>query len=142
MKGHLWQTCHYYPDGGCPNRTLIDRAYLIPQLLTPRELALIESTCAACEVCRTNRRQERRVPRHLAVAIFDERSGQNVEGATLNVSERGALIQVGGGTVFRLNQEVHLWLCDETGWCAATRAVITRLESSRSAVSVRLLSEL
>lgn len=142
MKGHLWETCHYYPDGGCPNRTLIDRAYLIPQLLTPPELALIESKCAACEVCRINRRQERRVPRHLTVAIFDERSGQEVPGATLNVSERGALIEAGGGTGFQVNQEVHLRFCDETGWCASTRAIITRLESARSAVAVRLLSEL
>jgi hypothetical protein len=142
VKGHHWQTCHYYPGECCPNRTLIDRVYLIPQLLAPPDLALIESKCAACEVCRRNRRKERRVPRHLTAAIFDERSGQKVQGATVNVSDRGALIQVGGGTDFRVNQEVRVWLCDETGSCASTRAVITRLETSRSAVSVRLLSEL
>jgi hypothetical protein len=142
MKGHPWQTCHYYPDGGCPNRTLIHRAYLIPQLLTPVELALIESKCATCEVCRRNRRQERRVPRHLTVAIFDEGSGQEVSGTTLNVSERGALIKAGGGTGFQVDQEVHVWFCDEAGWCTSTRAVITRLESARNAVAVRLLSEL
>jgi hypothetical protein len=141
MKGHLWQTCHYYPGECCPNHTLIDRAYLIPQLVAPPELALIERKCAACEVCRKNRRKDRRVPRHLTVAIFDERSGQQVEGATLNVSDRGALIQVGGGTGLRINQEVRLWLCDETGCRESTRAVIIRLETSRSAVSVRLLSE-
>jgi len=142
MKGHPWQTCHYYPDGCCPNRRLIDKAYLIPQILSPSELAAIESKCAACEVCRRNRRKQRRVPRRLTVAIFDERSGQEVQGATLNVSERGALIEVGGGTSFRVNQEVHLRLCDEHGCCASTRAVITRLESARSAVSVCLLCEL
>jgi hypothetical protein len=142
MKGHHWQRCQYYPDGGCPNRTLIDKAYLIPQLLASAELARIERTCAACELCRRNRRKERRVPRHLTAAIFDERSGQNVQGATLNVSDRGALIHVGGGTGFRVNQEVRVWLCDESGFCASTRAVITRLETSKSAVSVRLLSEL
>jgi hypothetical protein len=142
MKGHPWQTCHYYPGECCPNRTLIDRVYLIPHLLAPSELASIESKCAVCEVCRGNRRKERRVPRHLTVAILDERSGQKVQGSTLNVSDRGALIQVGDRTGFRVNQEVHLWLCDETGWCTSTRAVITRLESARSALSVRLLSEL
>ena len=142
MKGHLWQTCHYYPDGCCPNRTLVDRAYLIPQLLAPSDLAAIESKCVACEVFGQNRRKERRVPRHLTVTILDERSGQEVQGATLNVSERGALIQVGGDTAFRVDEEVHLSLCDETGCCASTRAVIMRLESARSAVSVRLLSEL
>jgi hypothetical protein len=142
MKGHPWQMCHYYPGECCPNHTLIDKAYLIPQLLASSELALIESKCSACEICRRNRRKDRRVPRHLTVAIFDEGSGQEVEGATLNVSDRGALIEVGGGTGFRVNQEVHLRLCDETGCCTSTGAVITRLESARSAVSMRLLSNL
>ena len=142
MKGHSWQRCHYYPDGCCPNRTLIDKAYLIPQLLAPSELGAIESKCASCAVCGRNRRKERRLPRQLTVTIFDERSGQEVQGATLNVSEGGALIEVGGGTGFRVNQEVHLRLCDENGCCASTRAVITRLESARSAVSVCLLCEL
>jgi hypothetical protein len=142
MKGHHWQRCQYYPDGGCPNRTLIDRAYLIPQLLTRSELADIKTKCATCELCHRNRRKERRVRRHWTVAILDERCGQKVQGATLNVSDRGALIQVGGGTGLRVNQHVDLLLCDETGCCTSTRAVITRLESARSAVSVRLLSEL
>jgi hypothetical protein len=142
MKGHHWQSCQYYPDGGCPKRTLIDKAYLIPQLLTRSELAEIKTKCATCELCHRNRRKDRRVARHWRVAILDGRSGQEVQGATLNVSDRGALIQVGGGTGLRVNQRVDLLLCDETGRCTSTRAVITRLESARSAVSVRLLSEL
>jgi hypothetical protein len=41
MKGHPWQTCHCYPDGCCPNRTLIDKVYVIAQLLSRSELFAI-----------------------------------------------------------------------------------------------------
>jgi len=139
MKGHPWQTCHYYPDERCPNRTLIDKAYLIPQLLTPSELAAIRTACANCELCRRNRRKHRRVARQLDVAIFHEGSSREVWGATLNLSKQGALIKVGDGTGFQVNEKVQLRLFDKDGYCESSRAVITRLESARSAVSVRLL---
>ena len=139
MKGHPWQTCHYYPDGYCPNRTLIDKAYLIPQLLTRSELAGIRTKCATCELCRRNRRKHRRVARQLDVAIFDEGSSREVRGATLNLSKQGALIKVGDETGFQLNQKVRLRLFDKDGYCESRRAIIIRLESAKGAVSVRLL---
>jgi hypothetical protein len=139
MKGHPWQKCQYYPDGCCPNRTLIDKAYLIPQLLTRSELAAIRAKCATCELCHGNRRKNRRVVRQLDVAIFDEGSSREVRGATLNLSKRGALIKVGDETGFQLNQKVRLRLFDKDGYCESRRAIITRLESAKGAVSVRLL---
>ena len=139
MKGHPWQKCQYYPDGCCPNRTLIDKAYLIPQLLTRSELAAIRAKCATCELCHGNRRKNRRVARQLDVAIFDEGSSREVRGATLNLSKQGALIKVGDETGFQLNQKVRLRLFDKDGYCESRRAIITRLESAKSAVSVRLL---
>ena len=139
MKGHPWQKCQYYPDGCCPNRTLIDKAYLIPQLLTRSELAVIRAKCATCELCHGNRRKNRRVARQLDVAIFDEGSSREVRGATLNLSKQGALIKVGDETGFQLNQKVRLRLFDKDGYCESRRAIITRLESAKSAVSVRLL---
>jgi hypothetical protein len=139
MKGHPWQTCHYYPDGCCPNHTIIDKAYLIPQLLTRSELAAIRAKCATCELRHRNRRKHRRVERQLDVAIFHERSRRGVPGATLNLSKLGALIKVGDGTGFRVNERVRLRLFDKDGSCESRRAVITRLESLKSAVSVRLL---
>ena len=139
MKGHPWQKCQYYPDGCCPNRTLIDKAYLIPQLLTRSELAAIRAKCATCELCHGNRRKNRRVARQLDVAIFDEGSSREVRGATLNLSKRGALIKVGDETGFQLKQKVRLRLFDKDGYCESRRAIITRLDSAKSAVSVRLL---
>jgi hypothetical protein len=139
MKGHPWQTCQYYPDGCCPNRTLIDKAYLIPQLLTRSELAAIRAKCATCELCHGNRRKNRRVARQLDVAIFDEGSSREVRGATLNLSKQGALIKVGDETGFQLNQKVRLRLFDKDGYCESRRAIIIRLESAKGAVSVRLL---
>jgi len=139
MKGHPWQKCQYYPDGCCPNRTLIDKAYLIPQLLTRSELAAIRAKCASCELCHGNRRKNRRVARQLDVAIFDEGSSREVRGATLNLSKQGALIKVGDETGFQLNQKVRLRLFDKDGYCESRRAIIIRLESAKGAVSVRLL---
>jgi len=139
MKRHRWQACHYYPDEGCPNHTLISKAYLIPQLLAPSELALIESKCAACDICRRNRRKYRRVRRPLEAVILDKQSGQELHGTTLDVSDRGALIQVGDCNPFQVNQEIELRLCDANGSCQASRAVIKRVEHARGAISVFLL---
>jgi hypothetical protein len=65
-----------------------------------------------------------------------------VRGATLNVSKKGALIRVGEETGFQVDQKVHLRLCDQSGYCRSTRAVITRLEGASSAISVLLLRAL
>ena len=139
MKGHPWQTCHCYPDGCCPNGTIIDKAYLIPQLLTRSELAVIRAKCVTCELRHKNRRKHRRVARQLDVAIIDGGSSREVQGATLNLSKLGALIKVGDGTGFQVDQRVRLRLFEKDGSCESRRAVITRLESAKSAVSVRLL---
>jgi c-di-GMP-binding flagellar brake protein YcgR len=139
MKGHSWQTCHWYPDGCCPNRTLIDKAYLIAQLLSRSELSAIKAKCATCELRHRNRRKYRRVARQLDVAILDEGSRREVRGATLNLSKLGALVKVENGACFQVNQRVRLRLSDKDGYCESRRAIITRLESAQSAVSVRLL---
>jgi hypothetical protein len=140
MKRHPWQTCCYYADEGCPNRSLIGRAYLIPQLLSRSELAAIKTACADCEVCRQNRRKHRRVQRPLEAVILDKQSGQELHGTTLDVSDRGALIEVGDCNPFQVNREIQLRLCDASGCYQASRALIKRVEHARGAISVFLLN--
>jgi hypothetical protein len=142
MKRHLWERCAYYPDGRCPNRSLIDRAYLIPQVLARSELAAIETACANCEVCRQDRRKHQRVQRPLEAVILDTQSGQELHGTTLNVSERGALIAIGGCNPLQVNQEIGLRLYDGSGSCQSSRAVIKRVEHTRGAISVFLVGKL
>ncbi len=142
MKKHPWQTCDYYSDEGCPNHTLIGKAYLVPQILSPSELAAIKTACANCEVCRQNRRKHRRIQRPVEAVILDTQSGEELHGTTLNVSERGALIDISGCHPFQVNQEIELRLCDEDGSCHSSRAVIKRVERARGAISVFLLGEL
>jgi hypothetical protein len=79
------------------------------------------------------------VARQLDVVIFDEGSSRQVRGATVNLSKQGALIKVGDGTDFQVKQRVHLQLFDKDGYCESRSAIITRLESAKGAVSVRLL---
>jgi hypothetical protein len=138
MNRYLWERCPYYPDGRCPNRSLIDKAYLIPQILSPSELAAIKTACADCEVCRQDRRKHRRVQRPLEAMILDRQSGEELRGTSLNVSERGALIEIGDFHPFRVNQEIELRLWDEDGSCQSSPAVIKRVESTRRAISVSL----
>jgi hypothetical protein len=142
MTAYPWQSCHYYPDGCCPNRSLIDKAYLIPQLLPPSELSAVEAACATCEVCRRNRRKHRRVQRPLTVVILDERSGEELHGTTLNVSNQGALIKVADCKPFQVNREIELRLGDTNGAWQSSRAVIKRVERTRGVISVFLLAKL
>jgi hypothetical protein len=142
MKRHRWERCPYYLDGRCPNRSLIDKAYLIPQIFSPSELATIETACANCEICRQDRRKHRRVQRPLEVVILDKQSGKELHGTTLNVSERGALIEIGECHPCQVNQEIELRLVDESGSCHSSRAVIKRVEHTRGAISVFLLGGL
>jgi hypothetical protein len=141
MKRYLRERCAYYPDGRCPNRSLINRAYLTPQILSPSELAAIETTCANCEVCCQDRREHRRIQRPLKAVILDEQSGEELHGRTLNVSKRGALIEIGDCDRFQVNQEIELRLSDEDGFSQSSRAVVKRIERARCAISV-LLGEL
>jgi hypothetical protein len=136
MKRHLWKTCPYYPDGRCPNRSLIDKAYLIPQIISPSQLAAIKTACANCEVCRQDRRKHRRVQRPLEAVILNKQSGEELHGTSLNVSQRGALIEIGACHPFLVNQEIELRLCDEDGSCHRSRAVIKRVEQTKGAISV------
>jgi hypothetical protein len=140
MKAYRWEDCDYYPDQRCPNRSLINRACLIPQLLTRSELAAIETACANCEVCRQNRRKHRRLQRSLEAVILDKQSGQELHGTTLDVSDRGALIEVGDCNPFHVNREIELRLYDARGCYQASRAVIKRVEHARGAISVFLLN--
>jgi hypothetical protein len=38
MKEPVWERCHYYCSGQCPEQSTIDKAYLIPQLLKPSQI--------------------------------------------------------------------------------------------------------
>jgi hypothetical protein len=136
MKRHLWERCPHYLDGRCPNQSLVDKAYLIPQIISPFQLAAIQSACANCEVCRQDRRKYPRVRRPLEAVILDKQSGEELHGTSLNVSERGAFIEIRDFHPFLVNQEIELRLCDENGSCQTSRAVVKRVEHTRGAISV------
>jgi hypothetical protein len=41
--------CKCFAEGRCPNQRLLERAYLIPQLMDPRELQACERALEACD---------------------------------------------------------------------------------------------
>ena len=42
-------SCKCFAEGRCPNQLSMERAYLIPQLMDPRELQACERVLEACE---------------------------------------------------------------------------------------------
>jgi hypothetical protein len=69
MKAPAWETCQYYGAGQCPQHIVIDKAYLIPQLLDDSEIKTAEKICENCEKSLADRRRYQRVKRPLKVAI-------------------------------------------------------------------------
>jgi hypothetical protein len=42
-------SCNYFAAGTCPNQSLLERAYLVPQLMDSSELARCEQLLCPCE---------------------------------------------------------------------------------------------
>jgi hypothetical protein len=48
MKERIWEKCPYLSEGRCSHSLVIERAYLIPQLLDTSELLNAKRTCEEC----------------------------------------------------------------------------------------------
>jgi hypothetical protein len=44
-------SCELFREGKCPHQSIMERVYLIPQILDPEELRRLERLCCACEQC-------------------------------------------------------------------------------------------
>lgn len=105
-KDH-WGKCQYLAAGNCPEslRILIDRAYLLPQLLDSSQIEAAKEACQHCE--KLERRESPRIERSLSVAVSNNKVNTNAEGTIANVSESGALIKLEGWGNFRKGQTIE-----------------------------------
>jgi len=104
-KDH-WGKCQYLAAGNCPEslRMLIDRAYLLPQLLDSSQIEAAKEACQHCE--KLERRKSPRIERPLSVVISNNKVNTNAEGTIANVSEGGALIELVDWGNFREGQTI------------------------------------
>ena len=110
MKEPTWEKCHYYRSRRCPQYSIIDKAYLIPQLLPVSELKAAIDTCDQCEIYHKEKRKYRRIARPFRVEVSNKKSKRNIEGTIVDVSVKGALIRLDNWIHFNKEQMVNLKL--------------------------------
>ena len=110
MKEQVWERCHYYCSGQCPEQATIDKAYLIPQLLKPSQLKAATDTCNQCEYYHEEKRKYRRVTRSFKVVVSNREPRKNTKGTIVDVSTNGALIRLDNWANFHKNETVNLQL--------------------------------
>jgi hypothetical protein len=110
MKEPVWERCHYYCSGQCPEQSTMDKAYLIPQLLEPSQLKAATDTCDQCEYYHEEKRKYRRVPRSFKVKVNNKEPRKNTQGTIVDVSINGALIKLDNWINFNKNETVNLQL--------------------------------
>ena len=108
MKEPVWERCHYYCTGQCPEQSTMDKAYLIPQLLKPSQLKAATDTCDQCEYYHEEKRKYRRVTRSFKVVVSNKEPRKNTQGTIVDVSKDGALIKLDNWTNFNKDETVNL----------------------------------
>ncbi|MGD8315495.1 MAG: PilZ domain-containing protein [Syntrophobacterales bacterium] len=110
MKEPVWERCHYFCSGQCPEQPTIDKAYLIPQLLEPSQLKAATDTCNQCEYYHEEKRKYRRVTRSFKVVVSNKKPKKSTQGTIVDVSINGALIKLDNWTHYNKNETVNLQL--------------------------------
>ena len=110
MKEPVWERCHYYCSGQCPEQSTMDKAYLIPQLLKPSQLKASADTCDKCGYYHEEKRKYRRVTRSFKVLVSNKEPRKNTQGTIVDVSINGALIKLDNWINVNKNETVNLQL--------------------------------
>ena len=108
MNDAYWEKCPFYAEDECPQTVLVDRAYLIPHLLSPSEMGEVKETCKKCGLYRNEKRKYIRLRKPFRVAVISDKKGTRLQGKIINVSGVGALIMPDDWSSFTVNQEVEL----------------------------------
>ena len=110
MKEPVWERCHYYCSGQCPEQSTMDKAYLIPHLLKPSQLKAATDTCNQCEYYHEEKRKYRRVTRSFKVVVSNKEPRKNTQGTIVDVSINGALVKLDNWINFNKDETVNVQL--------------------------------
>jgi hypothetical protein len=108
MDDAYWERCPFYAEDECPKTSLVDRAYLIPHLLSSSEMGEVKEICKKCGLYLNEKRKFIRLRKPFRVAVINDKRGIKIHGKIINVSGVGALIMPDKWSNFALNQEVEL----------------------------------
>ena len=108
MKKPTWEKCHHYSSGRCPENSIIDKAYLIPQLLKPSEIEAAYAICEKCENYHREKRKYRRIARSFRVVVSNKEPKQTSEGTIVDVSIKGALVKLDNWIHFNKDEIIKL----------------------------------
>jgi hypothetical protein len=149
MDDAYWERCPFYAEDECPKTSLVDRAYLIPHLLSSSEIAEVKETCRKCGLYLNEKRKYIRLRKPFRVAVISDKKGTRLQGKIINVSGVGALIMPDNWSDFPVNQEVELEIYsrprasknnDEI--VIKVSGVIKRVNDKEKQVAVMFLEEL
>ena len=108
MDDAYWERCPFYAEDECPKTSLVDRAYLIPHLLSSSEIGEVREICKRCGLYLNEKRKYIRLRKPFRVAVISDKKGTILQGKIINVSGVGALIMPDNWSDFPVNQEVEL----------------------------------
>ena len=108
MDDAYWEECPFYAEDECPQTSLVDRAYLIPHLLSSSEIDEVKEVCKKCGLYLHEKRKYIRLRKPFRVAVISDESGTRSQGKIINVSGVGALIMPDDWSDFAVNQEIEL----------------------------------
>ena len=108
MDDAYWERCPFYAEDECPKTSLVDRAYLIPHLLSSSEIGEVREICKRCGLYLNEKRKYIRLRKPFRVAVISDKKGSRLQGKIINVSGVGALIMPDNWSDFPVNQEVEL----------------------------------
>ena len=80
MKEPAWEKCQYYSGGHCPQHPIIDRAYLIPQLLDDFQIQFARKICTNCDKNISEMRKYQTLKRLFKVLITNQKPEKRFEG--------------------------------------------------------------
>jgi hypothetical protein len=149
MDDVYWERCPFYAEDECPHTALVDRAHLIPHLLSSSEIGEVKETCEKCGLYLNEKRKYIRLRKPFRVAVITDKRGTRLRGKIINVSGVGALIMPDSWSDFVVNQEVELEIYsrprapkDKDEIVIKVSGVIKRINDKDKRVAVMFLEEL
>ena len=149
MDDAHWERCPYYAEDECPQSSLVDRAYLVPHLLSSAEIGEVKDICEKCGLYLNEKRKYIRLRKPFRVVVMTDEKGARLRGKIINVSGVGALVMFDSWPNLILKQKVALEIysrqkaskeLDEVD--IKVSGVIQRVNEKNKQVAVMFLEEL
>ncbi|MEJ2427887.1 MAG: PilZ domain-containing protein [Deltaproteobacteria bacterium] len=149
MDDAPWERCPFYAEDECPNTSLVDRAYLIPHLLSSSEIDEAKEICKKCGLYLNEKRKYIRLRKPFRAVVIIDKKGTRIQGMIINVSGVGALIMPDNWSNFAVNQQVKLEIYSRPNGsknndeiAIKVSGVIKRINDKDKQVAVMFLEEL